>query len=231
MKIDDLHPWDYSPKEAVALQRQLAGGIDIANPLHTFRTVAGADISYNRYSPILYACVVVLKLPELKVVEQQAVVVRTAFPYVPGLLSFREAPALLAAFRKLRRRPDLVMIDGHGYAHPRRIGIASHIGLWLDLPTIGCAKTRLTGTFRPPGPRAGASTALLDRGTVIGRVLRNKSEVAPIFVSVGHHIDLESALKAVRITTRRHRLPEPTRLAHLAVNEYRRHSGHSGGHE
>lgn len=230
MKIRDLHRWDVTPPEAISLQRQFAGRIDATAPLGPVRTVAGADVSYNRYSPVFCACVVVLKAPEWTIVEERTAVVNSTFPYVPGLLSFREAPALLAAFRQLRRRPDLVMIDGQGCAHPRRIGVASHIGLWLDLPTVGCAKTRLTGTFDPPGPQAGDFAPLFDRDEVIGAVLRNKRDVAPLFVSVGHQIDLAGAVAAVRLTTRRHRLPEPTRLAHERVNAFRRRLA-GGGHE
>lgn len=235
MKIPNLHRWDVTPTEAVALQRELASRVDVTTPLTSFATVAGADISYNRYSPVFFACVVVLKLPDLRVVEERTAVVNSTFPYVPGLLSFREAPALLEAFRQLETRPDLVMIDGQGFAHPRRFGIACHMGLWLGVPTLGCAKTRLTGTFEEPGPAAGSTSPLLDRGEVIGTVLRNKDRVAPLFISPGHRIDVASAVKAVRVTTRRHRMPEPTRLAHERVNDFRRRTGAAGapggGHE
>jgi deoxyribonuclease V len=231
MKVSPLHRWDIAPKQAVALQRELATQIDITSRLESFQTIAGADISYQRYSPIFYACVVVLKLPELTVVEERTAVLRTIFPYVPGLLSFREGPALLKAFGKLRRRPDLVMIDGHGFAHPRRIGIASHIGLWLGLPTVGCAKTRLIGSHTEPPREAGGQTPLIDRGETIGAVLRNKKNVMPLYVSSGHLIDLKSAVAAVRVTTRCHRLPEPTRLAHERVNEFRRRAAGRSDHE
>jgi deoxyribonuclease V len=231
MKVKPLHRWDVTPKQAVALQRDLATRIDTTVPLPSFRTVAGADISYQRYSPIFYACVVVLKLPELTLVEERTAVLRTKFPYVPGLLSFREGPALLKAFAKLRRRPELVMIDGHGFAHPRRFGIACHIGLSLGLPTVGCAKTRLTGSHAEPPVEAGAETPLIDRGETIGAVLRNKNNVTPLYISSGHLIDLRSAVAAVRLTTRCHRIPEPTRLAHERVNDFRRRKSARGGHE
>jgi deoxyribonuclease V len=231
MKIPELHRWDLTPKEAVALQKELAGRVDVTTPLGSFTTIAGADISYNRYSPVFYACVVVLKLPDLTVVEERTAVRESTFPYVPGLLSFREAPALLDAFRQLRRKPDLVMIDGQGYAHPRRIGIASHVGLWLGLPTVGCAKTRLTGDFTDPGLAPGEWSPLVDRDAVIGVALRNKARTAPLFVSPGHRCDLKGAIEAVRLTTRCHRIPEPTRLAHERVNAFRRLSQAGGGHE
>jgi deoxyribonuclease V len=231
MKIPELHRWDLTPKEAVALQKELAGRVDVTTPLGSFTTVAGADISYNRYSPVFYACVVVLKLPDLTVVEERTAVRESTFPYVPGLLSFREAPALLDAFRQLRRKPDVVMIDGQGYAHPRRIGIASHVGLWLGLPTVGCAKTRLAGDFDEPGPAPGEWSPLVNRDEVIGAALRNKARTAPLFVSPGHHCDLKGAIEAVRVTTRCRRIPEPTRLAHERVNAFRRRSQAGGGHE
>lgn len=224
MKFRNLHSWDLPPADAVALQRQLADRVDCSTPLTSFKTIAGADISYNRYSPVLYVCVVVLKLPELTIVEEKTATVRAAFPYRTGLLSFREGPALIEVFRKLRRRPDVVMIDGQGRAHPRRLGIASHMGLWLDVPCVGCAKSRLVGTYDEPAREAGSVSALLCGNERVGSMVRTKNNVKPLFVSVGHRIDLSSAERVVRVTTRCHRIPEPTRLAHERVNAYRRRS-------
>ncbi len=222
MKIRSLHSWDMTFAEAIALQRDLAGRIDRDSALKSFETIAGADVSYNRFSPTLYASVVVLKMPDLTVIEEQTARVDVAFPYRTGLLSFREAPVLLRAFRRLRTRPDVVMIDGHGFAHPRRFGIASHFGLWLDLPCFGCAKTRLIGEFAEPADRAGATSSLLAGGKTVGRVLRTKPHCRPLFVSAGHRIDLASAVRIARLTTRCHRIPEPTRIAHERVNAFRR---------
>jgi deoxyribonuclease V len=209
----------------VTLQKQLAGRIDTHTPLTRCELVAGADVSYNRFSNVFYAGVVVLRMSDLTVVETRKAVRQSPFPYIPGLLSFREAPALLEAFSRIESDPDLIMVDGAGIAHPRRIGIASHLGLWLERPCVGCAKSRLTGTYEEPGRAAGSSTPLLDKGEVIGRVVRTKNGVKPLFISVGHRIDLDSAVRLVLQTCRGYRLPEPTRQAHLFVNEVRREAG------
>jgi deoxyribonuclease V len=158
----------------------------------------------------------------MTVVERQGAVCDMRFPYVPGLLSFREAPALLEAFAKIESDPDVVLFDGQGLAHPRRFGIASHLGLWLDRPTIGCGKTRLIGKFREPGVKAGAVARLTDNGDTIGMVVRTKHKTKPIFVSVGHRADLGTAVRLVLSCCRGYRIPEPTRQAHLHVNEMRR---------
>jgi deoxyribonuclease V len=225
MQIQQLHSWNLTPKEAVAIQRELVHRVDTLTPLTHCDLIAGADISYNLRSPILYAAVVVLRTSDWSLVEKQEFVCETRFPYVPGLLSFREAPPLLEAFAKLQTQPDAVMIDGQGIAHPRRMGIASHLGLCLDVPTIGCAKSLLIGTFKEPGKRRGAMSRLMDKGDVIGRVVRTRQDVKPLFVSVGHMIDLASAVRLVLKCGRGYRIPEPTRQAHLYVNELRRRSG------
>ena len=188
------------------------------------RLVAGADVSFTRRSPELYAAVVVLDLESGEVVERRGVRAAARFPYVPGYLSFREVPALLRAFDRLSRVPDLVVADGHGRAHPRRFGLACHLGLLLDLPTLGCAKSPLVGAYREPGTRRGAHTQLVHEGEVVGSVLRTRTGVRPVFVSVGHRIDLESARRAVMRLARRYRLPEPTRAAHGEVNRIRRNA-------
>jgi deoxyribonuclease V len=225
MKIRQLHRWDLTPKEAVGLQRELAGRVETGTPLASCRVVAGADVSYNRFSNVLYAGVVVLHIEDLSVIEKQGVVDEVHFPYIPGLLSFRETPVLLQAFARVQSRPEAVVLDGHGYSHPRRVGFASHLGLWLDLPTVGCAKSRLVGTFQDPRAQAGSVAPLKDGHEVIGQVVRTKRGVKPVFVSVGHRIDLYSAVKLVLTTCRGYRLPEPTRLAHLQVNGLRRQGG------
>lgn len=222
MKIHPLHSWDLDAPQAVALQRELAARVVTDVPLPTCTLLAGADVSNNPYSSTLYAGVVVLRLEDMTVVERRGAIAEGTFPYVSGLLSFREAPVLLQAFARVESQPDAVMCDGQGIAHPRRLGIASHLGLWLEVPTIGCAKSRLTGRFGELSPQAGATTPLTDRGTVLGMVVRSKKDVQPLFVSPGHRIDLESSVRWVLAACRRHRLPEPTRLAHLYVNELRR---------
>jgi deoxyribonuclease V len=225
MEFPERHGWSLSPKQAVALQATLAGEVDIGRPVSSWDTLAAADISYNRFDPRLFAAVVVVKAGDLEIIESVGIQRRTEFPYVPGLLSFREAPAILDAFRQLRVRPDVVLCDGQGIAHPRRLGLATHLGLWLGLPTIGCAKSRLCGTADEPGPRRGDRLPLWVDGEVRGFVLRTRDRVQPLFVSPGHRCDLESAARIVLETTRGRRLPEPARLAHGLVNALRREAG------
>jgi deoxyribonuclease V len=175
----------------------------------------------------MYAAVVVVEWPSGDVVEQVTAERPAEFPYIPGLLSFREIPALLAAFEKLRSKPDVIIYDGHGIAHPRRFGIASHLGVLLDVPTIGCAKSRLVGEHAEPGLERGAQTPLTLDGKTIGAVVRTRTNVKPVFVSVGHRVSLRAAVRLVLDTATRYRLPEPTRLAHVFSNTARR--GGSGG--
>jgi deoxyribonuclease V len=221
MKIHPLHSWDLSASEAVALQRQLASQIDTRTPLTECNLVAGADVSYGQHSDVFFAGVVVLRMSDLTIVEKQGAVRKSPFPYIPGLLSFREAPALLDAFARVQSEPDAVLVDGAGIAHPRRIGIASHLGLLLQRPTVGCAKSRLCGTYEEPAREAGSETPLRDRDELIGRVVRTKTGVRPLFISSGHQIDLASAVRLVLQTCKGYRLPEPTRQAHLHVNVLR----------
>lgn len=231
MQIHRLHAWDVTPTEAVQLQRDMAGRVEARTPLPKWNLVASADISYNRFDPIFYATAIIYDASSGEIIEAADAVRRGTFPYVPGLLSFREAPALLDAFARLRTVPDVVLIDGHGMAHPRRIGIATHLGLWLNVPTIGCAKTRLCGTFKEPAQRVGATSRLMHGGEQVGYVVRTKKNVKPVFVSVGNGIDLASAIRVVLGTNKGYRLPEPARLAHLRVNELRRQSSCTPQHE
>jgi deoxyribonuclease V len=207
------------------LQAELAGRVDTTTPLGPWRLVAAADGSYNRDSPIMHAAVVVVDHQTGEVVEHAGVSMPAPFPYVPGLLSFREAPAALAAFDRLRTVPDVVLVDGQGIAHPRRLGIASHLGLWLGLPTVGCAKSRLCGEYEEPGPSRGERSPLVHRGEVVGAVLRTRNRVKPLFVSPGHRCDLEGAVALVLALSGRYRLPEPARMAHEYVNQIRREAG------
>jgi deoxyribonuclease V len=222
MEFATLHRWDVTPAEARALQKSLAAQVDVSMPLGPWRTLAAADVSYNKYSEWLHAAVVVVRAETFEVVERVGVVGQSTFPYVPGLLSFREAPFVLEAFRKLAHRPDVVLCDGQGIAHPRRIGLASHLGLWLGLPTIGCAKSLLCGAYTEPGPDRGDRSPLVDRGEVVGAVVRTRSRVSPLYVSPGHRCDLEGAVAVTLATTVKYRLPVPARMAHEFVNELRR---------
>lgn len=222
MKVRNLHRWRVSPRQALQIQERLRGKVSHQPPAVLPRLVAGADVSYNLFSPDLYAAVVVIDLPSFQVVEEVGVMAKATFPYVPGLLSFREIPPLIRAFRKLRSQPEALICDGHGLAHPRRFGLACHLGLLLDLPALGCAKSRLSGTYREPGSQRGQFSPLRDGKEVIGSVLRTQTGIQPVFVSVGHRVSLEMARKIVLRFTPRFRLPETTRRAHHLVNTMRR---------
>lgn len=219
MKVQALHSWDLTPSEAMELQRRLASRVSRTNGLRQPpRYIAGADISGARRDEEALGAVVVLRYPELEVAEVRTTRKRPPMPYVPGLLSFRETPVLLDAFERLTVTPDLVMVDGQGLAHPRRFGIACHIGLLLDLPSIGCAKSILVGRHGPLGHPRGAQAPLQDGAEVVGVALRTQDGAAPVFVSVGHKVDLETAVAWVLACAPRFRLPEPTRMAHEAAS-------------
>jgi len=211
-----------TPREAVELQKSLRERVRLAPLARPVKTIAGADISFNKFSETIYAGIVVLSLPELEVVEEAGVVSRTRFPYVPGLLSFRESPAVLEVWEKLKTEPDAVMFDGQGIAHPRRVGIASHVGLLIERPTLGCAKSVLVGKYEEPQAERGVWTELVDKGEVVGAALRTKTKVQPIFVSPGHLIDLQGAITLTLQCDGGYRQPEPTRRAHHLVNALRR---------
>ncbi|MEE8349348.1 MAG: deoxyribonuclease V [Acidobacteriota bacterium] len=208
-----MHSWNLTPKEAVQLQKELKDSIQTDIPLKCPRRVAGVDVAYLPREQQSIASVVVLSYEGLERVESAVAKSPTPFPYVPGLLSFREIPVILKAIEKLSTLPDLIYVDGHGQAHPRRFGIASHLGLWLKHPTIGIGKSRLCGEFREPGQSRGASTRLIHRQEVIGRVLRTRQGVKPIFVSVGYGLPLEECVRWTLAVTPRFRLPEPIRQA------------------
>jgi deoxyribonuclease V len=217
MKVKSLHSWQVTTAQAFDIQLRLASEVSRTNELTTPRHIAGVDISVDRVRGVARGAVVVLSYPELKLVETQVVAGKVDFPYVPGLLSFREAPLTLAAFERLETAPDLVLFDGQGIAHPRRLGLAAHLGLFLDTPAIGCAKSRLCGYHDTPGLEPGSYAELTDRGEVIGCALRTKLGTKPVYVSIGHKVDLDSAIGWVMRCCRGYRLPEPTRLAHLAA--------------
>ena len=218
MKARALHNWQVSVAQAQAIQLELAPQVLRRNELvYAPRFVAGVDISARDARGMGRGAVVVLSYPELALAEVKVVEQKVDFPYVPGLLSFREAPVAVAAFEKLDLTPDLILVDAQGIAHPRRFGFASHLGLLLDTPAIGCAKSILCGRHEPLASEAGAYAELIDNGEVVGASLRTKGGVTPIYVSIGHKVDLDNAIKYVMACCRGYRIPEPTRLAHLAA--------------
>jgi len=245
MQIEKLHDWNFSYSQARELQKQLANKVQFTPIKEMPKLIAGLDCALSKSKHEIFAAVVVLqvpdqqeglwgplKLPEFNVIETASASQKLTFPYIPGLLSFREAPVCLAAVEKLKSQPDAFIIDGQGIAHPRRFGLAAHLGLFFDKPTIGCAKSRLTGTFEEPPPEQGKYRLLMDRTIVrreagprsasseqevIGAVVRTKRNVKPVFISVGNKCLLKDAIKITLTCTTKYRLPEPTRLAHQLV--------------
>lgn len=220
MTFPPPHEWPTTNTEAVALQRQLAQQVRVDTPLpfDPDALVAGADISYQKYSPTLYASVVVLRAGSGEVVEKVSVQQQAKFPYVPGLLSFREVPPLLEAFALLKYEPVVIFGDGQGQAHPRRLGLACHLGLLLQRPALGCAKSLLVGQYDNLGLQRGDVAPLIHKGEMVGQAVRTKNRVNPVYVSCGHLIDLPSAVAWVLGTDGGYRIPEPTRQAHLLAN-------------
>ena len=208
------HAWDLSPKAAVALQRELAGEVVREDRLGTVRRVAGIDVGFEESGRVTRAAVAVLAWPQLKLADQTVARRPTSFPYVPGLLSFREVPAVLDALAALSVAPDLILYDGQGIAHPRRLGIASHVGLLTEIPSIGVAKTRLIGTHAEPPELRGEWVPLYDGDEVIGAVLRTRPGVKPLYVSIGWGVTLATAIHWTMECVTHYRLPETTRAAH-----------------
>jgi len=211
------HPWNITPAQAIRLQRELAAQVRVEPLAGEIRTIAGTDCAFIDAGRRIIAAAVLCEALSLEVIASACEVQPCRFPYVPGLLSFREAPAVIAAVRRLPSRPDLLMCDGQGVAHPRRFGLACHVGLWLDLPTIGVAKSRLCGEHREVGLRRGCHTQLRHEGALVGAVVRTRAGVKPLYVSVGHRITLDEAVAWTLRSTRSVRLSEPTRLAHRYV--------------
>lgn len=219
------HPWNLSPKDAIELQKKLRSKVKLTPFTKPLRFIAGCDISMNLYSTKVFAGFVVLSYPELELIDHAVVEDTVVFPYIPGLLSFREIPSLLKAWHNLTTKPDVICVDGVGIAHPRRMGIATHLGLALDMPTIGISKSLLTGVYENLEETKGSSAYLVDKHDptdVLGVALRTKDNVSPVFVSPGHNMTSEDAERIVRACIRKHRIPEPTRIAHEMVNKYRR---------
>ncbi len=227
MQVKDLHSWNMPYSQAAELQKRLAGKVRFVPLKRHPKLIAGIDCTFSKDGKKIIAAVVVLKLPDFTSVETASALRKVTFPYIPGLLSFREAPACIAAVKKLKTRPDLFIIDGQGIAHPRRLGLAAHLGLFFDKPTIGCAKSRLTGFFEDPPPEKRAYSLLKDKKGVkydtqyetIGAVVRTRTNVKPLFVSVGNKCLLKDAIKITLRCATKYRLPEPTRLSHQLVGK------------
>lgn len=216
------HPWDLTPTEAISIQKELQKLLIIEKLNKNIKIIGGGDISFNKHSSEVYAGIVLLKYPEMIEIERSLIKTTVNFPYIPGLLSFREIPPLLKAWDKLKNQADIIILDGQGIAHPRRLGIASHFGILVNKPTIGCAKSRLIGHYDEPELTKGSHSFIYDKDEIIGSVLRTKDNVKPVFVSVGHKLNLDDAISVVINCTKKHKLPEPTRQAHLIVNALRR---------
>ncbi len=220
MIFESLHEWNLNNDQAVNWQRILARQVVTEGVLNDVTHIAGFDVSVHRNNEAI-AAAVILSYPELTVVETARVRGKISFPYIPGLLSFRETPLVLQACEKIKTSPDLIIVDGQGIAHPRQFGLAAHIGLWLDIPTIGCAKSHLFGRYTAPPDTAGSYSCLANPadGLILGAAVRTKTGIKPVFVSVGHKIALSSAIDWVLQCCHGYRLPEPTRQAHLASRE------------
>jgi deoxyribonuclease V len=214
MQIKALHSWDLSYSQAAELQKRLAGEVQFTALKKTPKLIAGLDCAFSKDGQRIIATAVLLKRLDFAPIETVHAVRKTDFPYIPGLLSFREAPVCIAAVRKLKTEPDVFIIDGQGIAHPRRLGLAAHLGLFFDKPTIGCAKSRLTGNFEEPSLEKGAYSPLKDKQEIVGAVVRTRTNVKPVFVSVGNKCLLKEAIEITLGCTTKYRLPEPTRLAH-----------------
>ena len=220
IRLAHVHPWNVSPREAINLQEQLRGFVIQSDQYDNIETVAGVDVGFEDGGSITRAAIVVLDFPSLELKEKVIARQPTRFPYVPGLLSFRELPAVLEAIAQLQQSPDIFLCDGQGYAHPRRIGIASHLGVLTGIPAIGVGKSRLLGSHKAVADRRGAWQPLLDKDEVIGAVLRSRAGVKPIYVSIGHRVCLATAVRLVMACTTRYKLPETTRLAHKYASNH-----------
>jgi deoxyribonuclease V len=215
-------PWNLKPLEAIRLQERLAKRVELEDRLGPIRTIAAADIAFDPATNIAFASVIVYRFPDLVEIERRRVRRKLRFPYIPGLLSFRECPILLAAFARLKTSPDVILIDGHGRAHPRRFGIACHMGVLLDRPAIGCGKSLLVGKHREPGKQRGATAPLIHKDEQVGVALRTRDDVKPIYVSQGNRVSLPTAVKLVKHCLDGFRIPKPIRDADRDVRDLRR---------
>lgn len=215
------HRWDVAPYEAQQLQKELQVKVSEVEGTAAIQAIAGIEIAHSRFSDTLTVAVAVVSYPEMVLLEEVVVEYQTKFPYIPGLLSFREVPAILKALDALKSVPDMLMVDGPGIAHPHGLGVASHVGVLTDIPTIGVSRTSLVGSYVEPEVSAGSQTSLVWQGEIIGTVYRSKNRVAPLFISVGHRINRTRANELVVACCQGYRLPEPTRHAYAALNSAR----------
>ncbi|OGQ00768.1 MAG: hypothetical protein A2026_01410 [Deltaproteobacteria bacterium RBG_19FT_COMBO_46_12] len=214
-----LHPWNVSISKAIRIQENLKDRLILKKTFSSLKTIGGADVAYSINKNSLFGAIVVLSYPEMEPIESATASGKISFPYIPGLFSFREGPILVKAFQGLRVKPDLMIFDAQGIAHPRGIGLASHMGLWFDLPSIGCARTPLLKEFDSPGLSRGSFEWIFLKWKKVGAVLRTTQEVKPVFVSPGHRIDLITSIRIVLAACRRYRIPEPLRKAHQISRE------------
>jgi len=212
--MKNLNSWRVSVEEAIQIQQNLRNRIILEKTFSEVRTIGGGDVAYSGDRNFLFAAIVVLSFPKMETIDFTTAHGEISFPYIPGLLSFREGPALIKAFEKLKVKPDVMIFEGQGIAHPRGLGLASQIGLWLDLPSIGCAKTPLLNDFACPGPSKGSFELIRKEGKEVGAVLRTKEKVKPLFVSPGHRIDLQTSIQIILTACTKFRIPEPLRKAH-----------------
>lgn len=222
MRVKPLHAWDLTPPEAIALQKKLAQRVILKKQFLKIRTVAGLDIAIDTENNEGIGGAIIFSFPDLECIEKKSARKKLNYPYIPGLLSFREIPALLEVIQNLKNEPDLFIVDGQGVAHPRNCGIASHLGLILDKPAIGCAKSLLCGEYREPGKKAGSVSVLEMKRKVIGAVVRTRTNVKPVFISPGHKIDLKSSVKIILQCCDGFRIPKPTRETDHYVNALKR---------
>ncbi|MGF1723168.1 deoxyribonuclease V [Photobacterium nomapromontoriensis] len=213
-----FHPWNLTEDAALQLQVDLASKVEKQDRFDFIRYIAGADVAYSKESDKLVAAIVILDAQTLEVIETATATTQVEFPYIPGLFSFRELPPLLKALSKLKHKPDLIVCDGQGYAHPRRFGLACHLGVILDLPTIGCGKKRLIGKYQEPDEQRGSASPLIDENEIIGNVLRTQTNINPVYISIGNRVSLETACKWILKLSQKYRLPETTRQADQLVN-------------
>jgi deoxyribonuclease V len=216
------HPWDVSPRRAIEIQRELRSRVALNNGFQELTWIGGADVAFSRKRGRVYAALTVFEFQTMSLLEVAYGEEEVRFPYIPGLLTFREGPVVLEAFQRLRKRPDVILFDGQGIAHPRRLGLASHMGLLLNIPTVGCAKSPLRVEFKPPGLKRGCASRMMDGNEQVGVVLRTRAGIKPLYVSPGHLVDLATSVQLVLAAGRGYRLPEPTRMAHVLVTQLRK---------
>ena len=219
MKIIKVHSWNVTPKQAISIQHKLRDRIKTFDDFDSLKKVGGVDVGFVKEKNLSCAALVIFSYPDMKILDVITCSEPISFSYIPTFLAFREVPVVLSCFEKLENIPDMLILDGQGYAHPRRMGLASHVGVLLDIPTIGCAKSRLLGEFNIPDEKKGSFSYLYDKGEIIGAVLRTKDNISPVFVSIGHRVSLNTAIKLI-LEMAVTRIPEPTKIADREVKKF-----------